>query len=61
MSTFTVVIKTDNSAYEGSHFYDEIILNLMSVIQQVYRQEQKGIIRDSNGNTVGKFFCESGE
>lgn len=75
MSTFTVVIKTDNVAYEGGDFYDEIIANLKSVIQQVDTQEQRGIIRDSNGNRVeqrgiirdsngnrvGKFYYESGE
>lgn len=60
MSTFTVIIKTDNLAYED-HFYDEIIANLKTVIQQVDTQEQRGIIRDSNGNRVGKFFYESGE
>ena len=74
MSTFTVIIKTDNKAYED-HFYDEIIANLKSVIQQVDTQEQRGIIRDSNGNRVeqrgiirdsngnkvGKFYYESGE
>ena len=56
MSTFTVVIQTDNAVYEDLHFYDEIIHNLKSVIQQIDTQEQKGIIRDSNGNKVGKFF-----
>lgn len=61
MSSFTVVIQTDNAAYEGSHFYDEIIHNLKSVIQQVDTQEQKGIIRDSFGNKVGKFFFDWSE
>jgi predicted RNase H-like HicB family nuclease len=61
MSTFTVVIKTDNSAYEDGYFYDEIIRNLKEVIQQVDTQELKGIVRDSNGNKVGKFFYDSSE
>ena len=60
MSIFTVVIKTDNVAYED-HFYDEIIANLKSVILEMEKENLKGIIRDSNGNRVGKFYYESGE
>ena len=65
MSTFTVVIKTDNQAYEDGNldgnFYAEIVCNLKSVILGVEKKNQKGIIRDSNGNKVGKFYYESGE
>ena len=57
MSRFVIEIKTDNSAYEES-FYDEIIANLKSVIGMVDTQEQNGIIRDTNGNKVGKYFSE---
>ncbi len=60
MSTFTVVIKTDNQAYEDN-FWDEIVLNLKSVILEMEKENLKGIIRDSNGNRVGKFYYESGE
>ena len=60
MSTFTVIIKTDNKAYED-HFYDEIIANLKTVSNQLNVHLQKGFIRDSNGNRVGKFYYESGE
>jgi len=60
MSKFIVEIKTDNSAYED-RFYDEIIANLKSVSQQINTQELSGIIRDTNGNKVGKFYYDSGE
>ena len=61
MGTFTVVIKTDNVAYEDGNFYDEIIANLKTVSNQLNVHLQKGFIRDSNGNRVGKFYYESGE
>ena len=60
MSVFTVVIKTDNVAYED-HFYAEIVRNLKSVILEIEKENLKCIIRDSNGNRVGKFYYESGE
>ena len=53
MSKFMVYIRTDNSAYDD--YYDEIIANLKSVINQIDTQEQNGIIKDTNGNKVGFF------
>ena len=60
MSKFIVEIRTENAVYEDS-FYDEIIANLKSVSQQIDTQELSGIIRDTNGNKVGKFYYDSGE
>ena len=57
---FMVEIRTDNSAYEDC-LYDELIANLKSVISMVDCQEQEGIIRDTNGNKVGKFYLTEGE
>ena len=58
MSKFIVEIRTDNSAYEYS-FHAEIIANLSQVCGQLNSCETKrfnGIIRDTNGNKVGKFY-----
>jgi hypothetical protein len=59
MSKFMVEINTDNSAYE-TDYYEEVIANLKSVIANVDCSELNGIIRDTNGNKVGRFFthCE---
>lgn len=59
MSKFMVEINTDNSAYE-TDYYEEVIANLKSVIANVDCSELNGIIRDTNGNKVGKFYthCE---
>ena len=58
MSKFIIEIRTDNSAYEEC-FYDEIIANLKSVISQVNTQGLEGIIRDTNGNKVGRFYSDN--
>lgn len=55
-----IEIRTDNSAYEQS-FYDEIIANLQLVIRMVDSQFKVGVIHDTNGNKVGKFFTVEGD
>ena len=55
MSKFIVEIRTDNSAYEES-FYDELIANLKLVSNMIDSQQKSGIIKDTNGNKVGKFY-----
>jgi hypothetical protein len=55
MSKFILEINTDNAVYEDS-LYDELHINLMVVARQVDSQQKNGIIRDSNGNKVGKFY-----
>jgi hypothetical protein len=57
---FMIEIRTDNSAYEQS-FYDEIIANLQLVIRMVDSQFKVGVIHDTNGNKVGKFFTVEGD
>jgi hypothetical protein len=56
MSKFIVEIRTDNAAYEED-FYDEIIANLKNICQQVDSSQLEGIVKDTNGNKVGKFYC----
>jgi hypothetical protein len=50
-------IRTDNAVYEDA-LYDELIANLKVVINQIDSQEKEGVIRDTNGNKVGKFYME---
>ena len=56
MSKFIVEIRTDNSAYEDD-FYAEIISNLKNICVQVDSSHLEGIVKDTNGNRVGKFYC----
>jgi hypothetical protein len=52
---FKLEINTDNAVYEDS-LYDELIANLQLVSNMVDSQKKEGIIRDTNGNKVGKFY-----
>jgi hypothetical protein len=52
---FKLEINTDNAVYEES-LYDELIANLQLVSNMVDSQKKEGIIRDTNGNKVGKFY-----
>lgn len=52
---FKLEIRTDNAVYEDA-LYDELIANLKDVIGMIDTQEKKGIIHDTNGNKVGKFY-----
>lgn len=56
MATFTLTINTDNAAFEGEQFYPEMRAVLDKVAIQVadYFREN-GSVRDTNGNTVGRF------
>ena len=55
MSKFILEINTDNAVYEDA-LYDELIANLKLVSNMVDSQKKEGIIRDTNGNKVGKFY-----
>jgi ribosomal protein S20 len=52
---FKLEIRTDNAVYEES-LYDELISNLRVVINQIDSLAKQGIIKDTNGNRVGKFY-----
>jgi hypothetical protein len=52
---FKLEINTDNAVYEDS-LYDELIANLQLVSNMIDSQKKEGIIRDTNGNKVGKFY-----
>lgn len=49
----TIEIKTDNAAFADNATELDDCLN--SVMNRVVNDEREGTIRDSNGNTVGKF------
>jgi hypothetical protein len=50
----TIDIKTDNAAFEDeSEIYNILVDQLAAKIGQNY--ERTGSLRDTNGNTVGKF------
>jgi hypothetical protein len=52
---FKLEIRTDNAVYDES-IYDELIANLKLVMNIVDSQELEGVIRDTNGNRVGRFY-----
>lgn len=55
MSKFVLEIRTDNAVYEDA-LYDELIANLKVVSNMIDSQNRNGVIRDTNGNKVGKFY-----
>ena len=57
---FKLEIRTDNAVYDES-IYDELIANLKLVSNIVDSQELEGIIRDTNGNRVGRFYLDREE
>ena len=63
MASFTVSFNTNNSAFDDG--YDgraEIEAVLTDLADRVFRTEDvKGLIRDSNGNTVGSWRYERDE
>ena len=57
---FKLEISTDNAVYDES-IYDELIANLKLVMNIVDSQELEGVIRDTNGNRVGRFYLDREE
>jgi len=57
---FKLEIRTDNAVYDES-IYDELIANLKLVMNIVDSQELEGVIRDTNGNRVGRFYLDREE
>lgn len=54
MATFTLTIDTDNAAFDGN-LGEELFECLTRVRDKVASGEPDGNVRDTNGNTVGKF------
>lgn len=50
---FSITISCDNAAFEN--VYVELIYILDNVSDKLRMEISKGIIKDSNGNTVGSF------
>ena len=55
---FTVNINLDNDAYNNQHIQYELIDNLKGIIAKLENANEWGTIKDSNGNTVGKWDIE---
>jgi hypothetical protein len=55
-------INMDNDAYTGNKWKTQVIRNLKQVIDQIADQDRDwGMIRDINGNTVGKWDIDNEE
>lgn len=56
---FTLKIKTDNAAFiESSAPCDEVARILVEVADKLRAGQERGLCRDSNGNTVGTFTLD---
>lgn len=53
---FIVSITCDNAAYEGNGLEEHLADNLVHIAEQVAGGSTEGIVRDYNGNKVGKYF-----
>ena len=56
---FTVDINLDNDAYHNQYIQHELIDNLKEIIAKLEDAIDWGTIKDSNGNTVGKWVIDS--
>jgi hypothetical protein len=59
MGKLTVTIETDNAAFEGDAG-PELSRILRGLARRLEDGETQGRLRDSNGNTVGRFELEGG-
>lgn len=55
MATFTLTINTDNAAFDDNLLVSELTACADKALQRIYRGETSGNVRDTNGNTVGRF------
>jgi hypothetical protein len=55
---FIAEIKLDNAAYDNQYIQYELIDNLKGIIAKLENANEWGTIKDSNGNTVGKWDIE---
>jgi hypothetical protein len=57
---FTLQISTNNEAFGGDDWSqaDEVKRILEEAVMAVHNGDQRGTLRDSNGNTVGEFFFD---
>ena len=55
-TNFVISINCDNAAYHGGELEDSLAQNLQDIAAEIFLGNKEGIVRDYNGNTVGKYF-----
>ena len=62
MTTFRIDIDTDNAAFEPAPD-DEVVRILRALIDRIERDDlgSEKVLRDYNGNTVGRAWFEPGD
>jgi len=53
---FIVSIACENAAYDNDSLEEQLAENLTHIAEQIAGGSTQGIVRDYNGNTVGKYF-----
>ena len=63
MSVYRIEIKTDNAAFEPPDTDAEVVRILRHLCERIERDdlESEKVLRDYNGNTVGRAWLEPGE
>lgn len=56
--SFKLEFETDNAAFSEENFAQEVADILTAVSRKVASGRMDGIIKDSNGNTVGSFVAD---
>lgn len=51
----SIEFKTDSAAFEEGDAWQETARILREIAEALERTEDNGIIRDSNGNTIGRW------
>jgi hypothetical protein len=55
-TNFVISINCDHAAYHGGELEDSLVENLQEIGTQLMLGNKEGVVRDYNGNTVGKYF-----
>lgn len=56
---FEIKFGTDNAAFGNAEFVQEIEWIFAETVRKLWMGYKKGIVRDSNGNTIGTFTTEA--
>ena len=55
-TNFVISINCDNAAYQEDQLEESLAQNLFHISEEIMRGYKEGVVRDYNGNTVGKYF-----
>ena len=53
-----ISINCRNAAYEGDQRAESLVENLSAIAEDLIEGKERGVVRDYNGNVVGKYFFE---